>query len=148
MAKQKVLFLCTGNSARSQMAEAFLRKYGGDVYEVFSAGLEPKGINPYTVRVMEEIGIDLSGHYSKSVKEFLGKGIIQTLITVCHEADRNCPTVWPGVNKRLHWPFEDPAAFEGPGEEKLNKFREIRDQIEYQVREWLSEKAANPYLSL
>jgi arsenate reductase (thioredoxin) len=135
--RQKVLFLCTGNSARSQMGEAFLRKYGGEVFDVYSAGLEPKGINPYTIRVMEELGIDLSSHYSKSVKEFLGKGLIQYLITVCDDAEKNCPTVWPGVNQRLHWSFEDPAAFTGSDEQKLAKFREIGDQMDQKVLEWL-----------
>lgn len=142
MKKQKVLFLCTGNSARSQMGEAFLRRYGGETFEVFSAGLEPKGINPYTFRVMAEIGMDLSAHYSKSVKEFLGNKLIQYLITVCDEAEKNCPTVWPGVNERIHWAFEDPAAFTGTEEEILAKFREIRDQMEIKVMGWLLAKEA------
>jgi len=140
MMKQNVLFLCTSNSARSQMAEAFLRWYAGGTFEVYSAGLEAKKINPLTVQVMEEIGIDLSSHYSKSVKEFLGKVLFQYLITVCDDAEKNCPTVWPGVNERLHWSFEDPAAFEGTDEEKLNKFREIRDEINRKVQDWLFEK--------
>lgn len=137
--KTRVLFLCTGNSARSQMAEAFLRKYAGDRFEVHSAGLEPKGINPYTIRVMEEVGIDLSGHRSKGVNEYLGKVLFHYLITVCDDADKNCPTTWPGVNQRLHWSFEDPAAFEGTEEEKLAKFREIRDKIEARILEWLAQ---------
>ncbi len=140
--KWKVLFLCTGNSARSQMAEAFLKHYGGEYFEAFSAGLEPKGINPYTILVMYEIGYDLSSHYSKGVGEFLGKVHIQYLITVCDKAEKNCPTMWPGVNQRLHWSFEDPAAFEGTEEEVINKFREIRDQIEQKVREWVAEKTS------
>lgn len=137
--KTKVLFLCTGNSARSQMAEAFLRKHGSDRFEVYSAGLEPKGINPFTVRVMNEVGYDLAGHYSKSVAEYLGKSLVQTVITVCGHAEENCPTIWPGVTNRLHWSFEDPAAFEGPEEEKLVKFREIRDAIEHRILDWLAE---------
>lgn len=137
--KTRLLFLCTGNSARSQMAEAFLRKYAGDRFEVHSAGLEPKGIHPYTIRVMEEVGIDLSGHRSKGVNEYLGKVLFQYLITVCDDADKNCPTTWPGVNQRLHWSFEDPAAFEGTEEEKLAKFREIRDKIEARILEWLAQ---------
>jgi arsenate reductase len=136
--KQSVLFLCTGNSARSQMGEAFLRKYSNGAYEVYSAGLEPKGVNPYTVRVMAEAGFDLSGARSKSVSEFLGKGLIQTLITVCDDAEKNCPTAWPGITRRLHWSFEDPAAFEGTDEQKLAKFRAVRDQIDRKVREWLA----------
>lgn len=136
----RVLFLCTGNSARSQMAEAFLRKYAGDRFEVHSAGLEPKGLNPLTVRVMEEVGVDMSGHRSKGVGEYLGKVLFQYLITVCDDADKNCPTTWPGVSQRLHWSFEDPAAFEGTEEEKLAKFRQVRDLIEARVREWAAQQ--------
>ena len=138
--KQRVLFLCTGNSARSQMAEAFLRRSGGDYFEAHSAGLEPKGMNPLTIRVMEEIGYDMSGQYSKGVDTYLGKVLFQYLITVCDNAEKNCPTVWPGVSQRLHWHFEDPAAFEGTEEGKLAKFREIRDQIRGKVRAWLVEQ--------
>ena len=140
--KPRVLFLCTGNSARSQMAEALLRKYAGDTYEIFSAGIAPKGIHLYTVQVMQEIGVDISGQRSKSVTEFLGQAPIQTLITVCDDADKNCPTFPQRVDQRLHWSFEDPAAYDGGPEEKLNKFREVRDKIEQKVREWLAEKAA------
>jgi arsenate reductase len=143
--KERVLFLCTGNSARSQMAEAFLRKYGGEYYEVFSAGLEPKGINPLIIQVMEEKGYDLSGQTSKGVDVFLGKMLIQTLITVCDHAEKNCPRTWPGVNQKLHWSFEDPAAFEGSEPEKLAKFREIRDQIEQKVMDWLRERGQAPH---
>lgn len=135
----KVLFLCTGNSARSQMAEAFLRKYGEGQFEPFSAGLEPKELNPLTVRVMEEIGFDMSRHRSKGISEYLGKEHFEYLVTVCHDAEQNCPRVWPGVNQRLHWSFEDPAAFEGSEEEKLAKFRQVRDQIQEKVRSWMKE---------
>ncbi len=140
MEKTRVLFLCTGNSARSQMAEAFLRAYGGDTFEVFSAGLEPKGMNPFTIRVMDEIGFDLGGQYSKGVDQYLGKVLFQYLITVCDQADKNCPAVWPGVSQRMHWSFEDPAAVEGSQEDKLAKFREVRDQIRRKVQEWLAEQ--------
>jgi len=140
MGKIKVLFLCTGNSARSQMAEAFLRKYGGDEFEAYSAGLEPKGINPYTQRVMEELGISLSGHYSKHVKEYMGKIHFAYVIILCDEAEKNCPTIFPGVGQRLYWPFEDLDAFIGPDEEKLVESRKVRDQIEQQIKSWLSEK--------
>ena len=135
--KMKVLFLCTGNSARSQMAEAFLRRYGSDRFEAYSAGLEPKGINPLTVQVMEEIGYDLSGQRSKGVQEFLGKVFIHDLITVCDKAEKNCPTAWPGIIRKMHWSFEDPAAFVGTDEQKLAKFREIRDAIEQKILDWL-----------
>jgi len=138
MSKTKVLFLCTGNSARSQMAEAFLRKYGGDEFEAYSAGLEPKAMHPYTNRVMEEVGVNLSGQYSKHVKEYMGKIHFGYLITVCDEAEKNCPTAFPGVSQRINWSFEDPTAFLGTDEEKLTKFREVRDQIERTIKEWLS----------
>ena len=106
----------------------------------YSAGLEPSVINPYTERVMREIGIDLSGQRSKSVKEYLGKMSFTYLITVCAEAEANCPTTFPGISHRLSWAFEDPAAVEGPEEEKLLKFREVRDQVEKRIRLWIEEK--------
>lgn len=137
--KTQVLFLCTGNSARSQMAEAFLRQYAGDYFEVFSAGLEPKGVNPFSIQVMSEVGIDITSQKSKSVSEYLGKALIQTLITVCDDAEKNCPTSWPGINKKLHWSFEDPAVFIGTEDEKLSKFREVRDQIDQRIQTWLDE---------
>lgn len=136
MNKPKVLFLCTGNSARSQMAEAFLRKYGGDRFEVFSAGLEPSVINPLTVQVMEEAGINMSGHFAKGLTQYLGKVHFSYLITVCSRAEEKCP-IFPGMGIRLHWPFDDPVAFQGTPEEKLEKFRQVRDQIETMVKEWL-----------
>jgi arsenate reductase len=136
----RVLFLCTGNSARSQMAEAFLRKYAGDRFEAHSAGLEPKGVNPFTIQAMQEVGIDISDQTSKGVDTYLGKVLFQYLITVCDDADKNCPTVWPGVNQRMHWSFEDPAAFEGTDDEKLAKFREIRDRIDERIQAWLEEQ--------
>jgi arsenate reductase len=143
--QKRILFLCTGNAARSQMAEAFLRKFANDYFEVYSAGLEPKGINPLTIQVLEEKGLDLSQHASKSVQEYLGKVHFHKLITVCDDAEKNCPTVWPGVNERMHWSFEDPAAFEGAEEEKIKKFRVIRDQIEQKILEWLrSENVQSP----
>ena len=140
MDTQRVLFLCTGNSARSQMAEAFLRKYGANRFEAHSAGLEPKGLNPFTVKAMGEIGIDVSGQTSKAVDTYLGKMLFQYLITVCDDADKNCPTTWPGVSHRMHWSFQDPAAFEGSDEEKLAKFREVRDLIEARIKAWLTEQ--------
>lgn len=135
----RVLFLCTSNSARSQMAEAFLRKYGGEQFEAFSAGLEPKNIHPLAIQVMQEIGVDISGQTAKGIEIYLGKMFFHYLITVCDDAEKNCPTFWPGVNQRLHWSFEDPAAFEGTEEEKLEKFRTIRDQIEQRIKDWLEE---------
>ena len=139
MSKQRVLFLCTGNSARSQMAEGFLRKYGSGQFEPHSAGLEPKGVNPLTVRVMEEAGVDISGQTSKGIEAYFGEPL-PYLITVCDDADQNCPMGWAGIHKRLHWSFEDPARFEGTEEEKLARFREVRDLIEKRVREWVAER--------
>jgi arsenate reductase (thioredoxin) len=133
--KPKVLFLCTGNTARSQMAEGFLRKYAGDRFEVLSAGLEPGLINPLTIQVMEERGVDMAGHYSKGLDQFLGKVHFAYLITVCSQADEKCP-IFPGMGQRLHWPFDDPAAFQGNPEEKLAKFRQVRDEIEAKVKEF------------
>jgi len=137
MSKTKVLFLCTGNSARSQMAEAFLRKQGGDQYDAYSAGTEPKGINAYTKRVMEEAGMSLSGQYSKHLKEYMGKIHFAYVITLCDEAEKSCPAISPGMGQRLHWSFEDPAAIVASDDEKLAKFREVRDRIERRIKEWL-----------
>lgn len=137
--KKKVLFLCTGNSCRSQMAEAWLRSLGGDSFEVYSAGLDPHGVNPYTIKVMEEAGVDMSDHRSKDLDEYMGKMDFDYLITVCGNADERCP-FFPGMGTRLHWPFEDPAAFMGPEAEKLAAFREIREQIKTKIQAWLDER--------
>ena len=136
MNKIKVLFLCTTNSARSQMAEAFLRAYAGDRFEAYSAGLEPREIHPLTKKVMDEIDIDISSQYSKALKDYMGKVHFGYLITVCSEADEKCPTTFPGMGLRLHWDLEDPAKFSGTEEEKLRKFRQIRDQIRQKVEAW------------
>jgi len=141
-AKIKVLFLCTGNSARSQMAEAFLRHLAGERYQAFSAGLEPKGIHPNTIQAMEEIGISLEGQWSKSVREYLGKENFGYLITVCDHAEKNCPTSFLGVSKRLHWSFEDPAAFQGAPEETQEKFRQVRQAIREKIQTWVEENQA------
>lgn len=140
MVKQNVLFLCSQNSARSQMAEAFLRHYAGDRFEALSAGLQSTGVNPYTIRVMEEIGIDMSTHTSKSVKVYMGRGFYQYIITVCSQADKDCPqALWAHSGKKMHWAFEDPASAEGDEEQIIARFREIRDQIDAKIKEWLSE---------
>jgi arsenate reductase (thioredoxin) len=139
-AKANVLFLCTGNSARSQMGEALLRHYAGDRFEVFSAGLEPKGIHPCTIQVMHERGIDISQQRSKGTKEYMGRLFFRYLITVCGHADANCPqALWAQGGERLHWPFDDPAAAQGSNAEMLAAFRRVRDQIEAQVQAWLRE---------
>ena len=139
MQKTKVLFLCTGNSARSQMAEAYLRRRAGDLFEVHSAGLEPKGINPFTVRVMQEIGYDLSEQRAKDVIEYLGKVHFGYLITVCAHAEEHCPKTFLGVSERIHWPVDDPAAFIGSEAETLQRFREARDEIAARIEAWLAE---------
>jgi arsenate reductase len=136
MRKAKVLFLCTGNSARSQMAEAFLRHFGGETFEAFSAGLNPSTIHPLTRQVMGEVGLDLDGQHSKSLDGYLGMKTFDYLITVCDHADKNCP-FFPGAGERKHWFFEDPATYKGTQESKLQKFREVRDLIEERVRTWL-----------
>ena len=138
----QVLFLCTHNTARSQMAEALLRRHTGDRFEVYSAGYEPTDINPFTRQVMAEVGLDLGGQYAKGVKEYLGKINFAYVIIVCDRAEKTCPTAFPSISRqRLFWPFEDPVAFKGTDEEKLAKFREIRDQIDQRIRQWLNELA-------
>lgn len=131
--------MCTGNSARSQMAEALLRRFAGDQFDVYSAGLAPKGVHPLTVQVMEEIGVPPTGHYAKHVREYMGKIHFGYLITVCAAAEEQCPTTFPDISHRLHWAFDDPAAEQGTEEEKLQKFREIRDQIHRRIQIWLTE---------
>lgn len=137
--KPNVLFLCTGNSARSQMAEAFLRQAGGDLFDVYSAGLEPKGINPYTIQVMDEVGIDIRGQTSDSLRKYMGYIHFTYAITVCSHADQNCPHALWSRGTKLHWPFEDPAAYTGSEEATLAKFREVRDQIAARIQSWLQE---------
>ena len=139
MSKPRVLFLCTGNSARSIMAEALLRYYAPDHFEVHSAGLEPKGINPFTIQTMNEIGLDVSGGSSTDVMDYLGKVHMGYVITVCSNAEERCP-IFPFGTQRLHWPFEDPAAFQGPDNAKAVKFREVRDLIDQRLRDWLHEQ--------
>ncbi|MGD0018988.1 MAG: MerR family transcriptional regulator [Candidatus Limnocylindrales bacterium] len=128
----RVLFVCTGNSARSQIAEALLRDFGGDNFEVFSAGTEPKGVNPYTVRVLAEIDIDWSAARAKSVTEFLGQPF-DYVITVCDRARQTCP-VFPGNHNTLHWGLDDPAEVEGTDERKLEAFRRTRIEVATRLR--------------
>ncbi|HVB99388.1 MAG TPA: arsenate reductase ArsC [Candidatus Dormibacteraeota bacterium] len=129
--KPKILFLCTGNSARSQMAEGFLRHMAGDRFEALSAGTEPTTLNPVAAEVMREAAIDISGQRSKSVAEFLGKPI-QYVVTVCANAKEKCP-IFPATFRVIHWDLEDPAAAEGSPEEKLAVFRNVRDQIRERI---------------
>jgi arsenate reductase len=133
--KAKVLFLCTGNSARSQMAEGYLRHVAGDHFEPLSAGIEPKGLNPLAVEAMEEIGIDISKQKSKDVRDFLGQPI-PYVITVCDNAKQRCP-IFPRTYKFLNWSFDDPADAKGSRDEKLAVFRRVRDEIAKQIDEEL-----------
>ena len=138
MSKAKVLFICTGNSARSQMAEAFLREYDSDDFEAYSGGLKAEGIHPMTKQVMQEVGLDISDQESKEISRFLGKKHFGFLVTVCRKAEKNCPT-FPDVSTRLFWDIEDPKAFEGSNEEKLATFRETRDEVEERVKDFIKE---------
>jgi len=132
---KKVLLLCTGNSCRSQMAEGFLRQMAGDQFTVFSAGVKPTELNPLAVKVMAEVGIDISSHRSKSVNEFLGQKF-DIIITVCDHARQTCP-IFPGQFQQIHWNIEDPANAKGIEKEKLGFFRKIRDEIRLKVKELL-----------
>jgi arsenate reductase len=125
--RQRVLILCTGNSARSQMAEGLLRHDAGDRFAVFSAGVQASYVRPQAIAVMEELGIDISGQRSKSVEEFAGQEF-DYVITVCDNANQRCP-VFPGKTQRIHWSFDDPAVATGSDEEQLAAFRRVRDQI-------------------
>lgn len=136
--KPIVLFLCSGNSARSQMAEALLRKHAGDRFEIHSAGLEPRGIHPFTRVVMDEVGIGLDEHRSKSVEEFLGNASVRVAIFVCSRAENECPKVWPFALQQLSWPFDDPAVYDDE-ESGLQRFRSIRDEIDVRIREWVAQ---------
>ncbi len=140
MNKIRVLFLCVYNSARSQMAEAFLYKHGNNKFEVMSAGLEPGVLNPNVVEVMKEVGIDISGNKTKSAFDFYKQNILFSyVITVCDEkAAERCP-IFPGVTTKLHWGFNDPSVFKGSKENILSKTREIRDAIEKKVIEFVGD---------
>lgn len=133
--RRKVLILCTGNSARSQMAEGLLRARGGEGFEVSSAGTRPTGVREEAVEAMREVGIDISSHRSKSVDEFLGREF-DYVLTVCDNARENCP-VFSGEAARAHWSFDDPAAVDGEWDARLAAFRRVRDEIDARLREWL-----------
>ena len=138
--KRNVLFVCIHNSARSQMAEAFLNHECDDQFEAHSAGLEPGRLNPMVVEAMNEIGIDISGHKTKSVSDMMNSGkTFNYLITVCDETSaERCP-IFPGGTTRLHWGFPDPSSFSGTHEEKLSKTREVSDAIKEKVTRWCEE---------
>lgn len=140
MRKKKVLFICVHNTARSQMAEAFLNDLGAGAFEAYSAGLEPTSVNPLVVEVMRESGYDLSGKTAKSVFQFYREGVLfDFVITVCRESiESKCP-IFPGLAKRLRWGFDDPAALRGSHEEMLEGTRRIRDAIQSRIKSWIEE---------
>jgi len=139
MTKQRVLFVCIHNSARSQMAEELLRKLAGDKFEVESAGIEPGKLNPVVVEVLKEIGINISGKMTRAVLDCVKSGkLYNYVITVCDETSaERCP-IFPGSALRLHWSFTDPSKFEGSCEEKIAKTRTVREEIRQKIEGWLS----------
>lgn len=140
--KQNVLFLCTGNSCRSQIAEGWLRHLAGDRFNALSAGTDAADeVNPLAVKVMDEIGIDISGQKPTDLVEYLGTQHIMWLIVVCNKAQQSCPRVWPGLDEqnRIYWPIDDPAEAEGTEDEKLSVFRQARDEIGDKIKAWLAE---------
>ena len=142
--KKNVLFLCTGNSARSQMAEGLLRHIAGDRFEVMSAGLEPKEeVHPLAVEVMRELDIDIANQKPKTVDVYLGRVPVHFLIVVCNKAQATCPRIWPGLmdGNRYYWPLDDPAALQGSVDEQLALFRDVRDELQEKLREWADEVA-------
>jgi arsenate reductase len=136
---KRILFLCTGNSARSQMAEAFLRHLAPDQWEAHSAGSDPKGIHPFTVEVMSEIGIDISQQRSKSVKEYMGRMLFDDAVILCRRYEQNCPTIYADARRVHRWLFDDPAADDSTPAEQLARFRAVRDQVKSRLELWLAE---------
>ena len=138
MSKKTVLFLCTGNSCRSQMAEGWLRHLGGDRFEALSAGTRPQDLNPLAVAVMAEVGVDISGQRSKPVDEYLEQDI-DLLVTVCGGAKESCPAFLGRVGKRTHWPLADPAEATGTRAQVLGVFRRVRDGLRLKIEDLVSE---------
>jgi arsenate reductase (thioredoxin) len=138
MDKMRVLFLCNRNSARSQMAEGLLRHMASDRFEAYSAGIEPDRLQPLAVKAMQEIGVDISGQRSKGLREYMGQIHFSYLITVCSEAEKKCPTTFPGMGKRLFWDVADPVAATGSEEERLAAFRVARDDLSVRLENWLA----------
>jgi arsenate reductase (thioredoxin) len=141
---KRILVLCTGNSARSQMAEGLFRCQGQGEYEVHSAGTHPSSVRPEAIAVMKELGIDISGHRSKSVAEFTGQPF-DYVVTVCDNARKSCP-VFPAGTKRLHWSLEDPAAVSGTESERLAAFRRIRDQLQHKIQQFAAEATVESHM--
>jgi len=137
--KPAVLFLCTGNSARSQMAEGLLRREAGEHFEAYSAGPSPSFVNPLAIQVMNEAGINITSHRSKHLIEFQGMPQIQYVIVVCSETDKACPTSWAGIKKRLVWPIADPCRETEALNQKVQQFRRCRDELWDRIRRWVKE---------
>ena len=133
-----VLFVCSHNSARSQMAHGWLNHLAGDRFAVYSAGVDPGTLNPLAVEAMHEVGIDISDHVAEGIDQYLGKVPIYHLIIVCDKASLTCPRIWPGARERHEWLFEDPSAATGTHDEKLAVFRRVRDEIKAQIEAWLA----------
>jgi arsenate reductase (thioredoxin) len=135
MTTQRVLFLCTHNSARSQMAEGLLRHLAGDRFEIMSAGTEATSVRPEAIRAMADLGVDISGQSSNTLERYLGEPF-DYVVTVCDDANEACP-VFPGAKNRLHWSFQDPSRAEGSEEKRLEVFRKVRDEIQARIRKEL-----------
>ena len=137
--KRTVLFLCTENSVRSQIAEGLMRHMAGDRFDVYSAGLSPKGIHPLTHTVMNEIGIDTRGQTSKDVGMYLGKVSLNHVVFVCDKAEHDCPHIFPFTTNRLFWPVEDPNFGDGSDQEQLVRFRQVRESLRQRITNWVAE---------
>jgi arsenate reductase len=145
--KKRVLFLCIHNSARSQIAEAFFNQLCGDEFEALSAGVEPGKLNPLTVEVMKEVGIDISGKQTQAAFDLAKRGeLFSYVVTVCDEAAERCP-IFPGASERVAWSFPDPSRFEGTWEERLQRTRDVRDEIKRRIEEWCSTVCQGELLS-
>ena len=136
--RKTVLFLCDHNSARSQMAEGFLKHYAAEHFDVYSAGLAPTALHPLAVQVMAEVGIDISQQHAKGIRDYLGRLAVSYAIFVCHQEEDACPALWPFGGLRLRWSFDDPTRCVGTEEEILQQFRAIRDAIGAAIRDWIA----------
>jgi arsenate reductase len=147
MQPMRVLFLCTHNSSRSQMAEGLLRARGGPAFQVFSAGTQPRSVHPLARKVMREIGIDLSDHVAKGIETFAAEPPMDLVITVCHEAQETCP-FFPNARRQVHWGFPDPSRVTGADEERLAAFRHVRDLIAVKINDFLGRTPSSSFEQL
>jgi arsenate reductase len=139
MKKATVMFFCTTNASRSAMAEGLMLKFAGSSFDVYSAGLNPKGVNDYVKKVMAEMDIDMSNWEPHQAADFLGEDIYSYAITLCDRSEPDCPTVFPGVINALYWPVENPETFVGTPEQTLAKYREVRDELADKIKVWLQD---------